>query len=90
MYKVSLEKDIQGDVSGDYGNLLLLLLKNPSERTYASSAVPEEPHQVEMVEEPKIQETPTLLPTQNFNPGSDCDRLRKAMKGFYSLFLFFD
>ena len=50
-------------------------------------AEPEVPHQIEKVEEPKIEETPTVLPVQNFNPGSDCELLRKAMKGFFSNFL---
>lgn len=80
-----MTKDIQGDVSGDYGKLLLLLLKDPSERTYESPdggpSEPEEPHVIEMVEEPKIEETPTLTDYQSFNPNDDCERLRKAVKG---------
>jgi annexin A6 len=81
MFNTTMEKDIKGDVSGDYGKLLLLLLKDPSERTYETSEVPDEPHVIEQVEEAKIEETPTLVAYKDFNPNSDCERLRKAMKG---------
>ncbi len=75
-----MEKDIASDVSGDYGKLLLSLLKDPSQRVY-DSGEPEEPHVIEEVPEPTIVETPTLVKYENFNPNSDCERLRKAMKG---------
>lgn len=85
LFQTTMEKDIQGDVSGDYGKLLLLLIKDPSERTYESPdgmpEEPEEPHVIEMVEEPKIEETPTLADYQSFQPNDDCEKLRKAMKG---------
>ena len=80
-----MEKDIQGDVSGDYGKLLLLLIKDPASRTYenadGSPAQPEEPHVIEQVEEAPIEQTPTVVDFSGFNPNDDCERLRKAMKG---------
>ncbi len=44
-------------------------------------AEPEVPHEIVEVPEPVIEQTPTLKPIENFNPASDCERLRKAMKG---------
>ena len=79
-----MEKDVKDDVSGDYGKLLLLLLKDPSARIYLDEkgAVPDDkPHVVEKVEEPKIEETPTVVDQGSFNASSDSERLRKAMKG---------
>ncbi len=49
-----MEKDIQGDVSGDYGKLLLELIKDPSEREYGNAPEPEEPHVIEQVKIWKI------------------------------------
>jgi hypothetical protein len=84
-FKASMEDDIKSDVSGDYGKLLLLLLKDPSQRNYESSngkgQSNNEPHVIQQVEEPKVEETPTLVSASNFNPNSDCEQLRKAMKG---------
>ena len=78
-----MENDISGDISGDYRSLLLLLIKDPADRIFDTedSAEPEEPHVIEQVEEPKVEETPTLVEFSGFNPNSDCERLRKAMKG---------
>ena len=80
-----MEKDIQGDVSGDYGKLLLLLIKDPASRTYenadGSPAQPEEPHVIEQVEEAPIEQTPPVVDFSGFNANDDCERLRKAMKG---------
>jgi annexin A6 len=83
LFKNDMIQDIKGDVSGDYGLLLIEILKDPSERVYDSEVTgPEEPHVVEEVEEPKIEETPTLYPVEPFNANDDCESLRKAMKGF--------
>ena len=75
-----MESDIQGDVSGDYADLLSLLLKDPSQRVYENNE-PEEEHVIEEVPEPVIEETPTLIKYERFNPSKDSDKLRKAMKG---------
>lgn len=84
LFKVAMEKDIKDDVSGDYGKLLLMLCKDPSQRIYLDpkgQVQDTEPHVVEQVEEPKIDETPTLVDYGGFNAASDAERLRKAMKG---------
>ena len=89
LYKVSLEKDIKDDVSGDYGGLLLLLAKDPSVRVYEPVNIGKsnlvvatsEPHEIIQVEEPKIEETPSLRDASGFDPKDDCKRLMKAMKG---------
>jgi hypothetical protein len=73
-------------VSGDYGKLLLRLLIDPSKRTFENKSSPEEPHIIETVEEPLIEETPTLKEFPSFNPNSDCEQLRKAMKGLAFFF----
>lgn len=80
LFNNSMEKDVSSDVSGDYGKLLLSLVKNPSERVYENAA-PEEPHVIEQVEEPQVEETPTVVAFSSFDSKSDCERLRKAMKG---------
>ena len=80
LFKVQMINDIKGDISGDYGDLLVILLKNPSERNYENNE-PEVPHVIEEVPEPIIVETPTLVKYASFNPSSDSDKLRKAMKG---------
>ena len=80
LFKVPMINDIKADISGDYGELLILLLKNPSERNYENSE-PEVPHVIEEVPEPIIVETPTLVKYASFNPSSDSEKLRKAMKG---------
>lgn len=80
LFKETMENDIQGDVSGDYGDLLSLLLKDPSQRVYENNE-PEEEHVIEEVPEPEIEETPTLVKYEKFNPSSDSGKLRKAMKG---------
>lgn len=70
---------------------MLQLAKDPSQRTYdpidfgkKSDLVvaPPGPHEVVQVEEPKIEETPTVTAIENFDANDDCERLRKAMKGF--------
>lgn len=81
LFNSPMDKEIKSDVSGDYGSLMLLLIKDPSERTYEGSSVPEEPHVIEQVEETPVEETPTLVECQGFNSNNDCERLRKAMKG---------
>jgi annexin A6 len=90
LHKVSLEKDVQDDVSGDYGKLLLLLVKDPSQRVYDPINIggkndlivaTSEPHVIEQVEERIIEETPTLGESSGFDANDDCERLRKAMKG---------
>ena len=79
----SMEKEIADDVSGDYGRLLLRLLVDASKRTY-ETAEPEPEHVMETVEEPLIEETPTLRDAASFSPNADCDQLRKAMKGLWT------
>lgn len=81
--KNSMEKDIKDDVSGDYGKLLLLLIQDPSERTYdvGGSAEPDEPQVIETVEETPVEETPVITDAPGFDAAKDCERLRKAMKG---------
>jgi hypothetical protein len=81
LFSSTMEKDVGGDVSGDYGKLLLLLIKDPSERTYEGSSEPEQPHEIETVEEPVIVCTPTVTDFAGFNASNDSERLRKAMKG---------
>lgn len=86
LFTTTLEKDISGDVSGDYGKLALMLIKDPSERTYeGGSDKPEEPHVIEQVEEPRVVETPTVTDFSGFNANSDSERLRKAMKGVFTV-----
>ena len=80
LYKNALEDDVRRDVSGDYGELLALLLRDPAKRVYENGG-PEEEHVIVEVEEPKAEETPTLVKCAGFNADSDCDKLRKAMKG---------
>lgn len=80
LFNVTMIDDIKGDVSGDYSKLLILLLIDPSERTYENTE-PEEEHVIEEIDEPVIEETPTLKPVSNFNPSSDSEKLRNAMKG---------
>jgi len=82
IFNKNMEQDIASDVSGDYGKLLTLLLKEPEQRVYDVSTEPEVPHVIEEVPEPVIEQTPTLKPVENFNPANDCERLYKAMKGF--------
>lgn len=82
LYSTTVEKDITSDTSGDYCKLLLELIKDPSERTYdEANAQPDVPHETEKVEEPHIEQTPTVTDFPDFNPKSDSERLRKAMKG---------
>lgn len=81
IYDKSMENEIRDDVSGDYGKLLLLLIKDPSQRVF-EDAVEEQPHVIEQVEEPLVEETPTVTDCPDFNSSNDCERLRKAMKGF--------
>lgn len=81
IFSTTVEKDVGGDVSGDYGKLLIELVKDPRERTYEGGTTPEEPHEIEQVEEPHIEQTPTLVDFVGFNANSDSERLRKAMKG---------
>ncbi len=80
LFKSTMEKDIASDVSGDYAKLLVMLLKDPAERTYENME-PEEEHVIEEVDEPVVEETPTLSAVSNFNAASDSEKLRKAMKG---------
>jgi hypothetical protein len=89
LFKVDLEKDVKDDVSGDYGQLLLLLAQDPSLRNYNIKmdgkeivAEPQKPHVIEQVEEEVIEQTPTLRDNELFNAKDDCEKLRKAMKGF--------
>lgn len=49
LYSTTMEKDVSGDVSGDYGKLLLELIKDPSERVYEGSTAPDVPHEIEQV-----------------------------------------
>jgi hypothetical protein len=89
LYKVSLDKDVREDVSGDYGELLMLLVRDPSVRIYEQIdmgknnliVATNEPHEIIQVEEPKVEETPTLRDASGFDPKEDCQRLMKAMKG---------
>lgn len=81
LFTTTMEKDVTGDVSGDYRKLLLELIKDPSERVYEGGSGPEEPHEMEQVEEPHIEQTPTVVDFAGFNSNSDSERLRKAMKG---------
>jgi hypothetical protein len=82
LFNKNMEQDLSSDVSGDYGKLLILLLKDPDQRVFEATSEPNIPHVVEEVPEPVIEQTPTLKPASNFNPASDCERLYKAMKGF--------
>jgi hypothetical protein len=75
----NMQQDLLGDVSGDYANLLVSLLKDPSERTFEGPSEPEVPHEIVEVPEPVIEQTPTLKAALNFNPESDCERLRKVI-----------
>ena len=81
LFGKNMEQDILGDVSGDYGKLLAELLKDPAHRVFEGASEPEIPHEIIEVPEPVIEETPTLKPVENFNPASDCEKLKKAMKG---------
>ena len=82
LHGISMEADLGGDVSGEYGKLLLRLVLDPSSRSYeTTSTQPPIPHEIEMVEEPKVDETPTLREYAAFNSRQDCEDLRKAMKG---------
>ena len=84
LFGVSMEADLGGDVSGDYGKLLLRLVLDPSSRSYDSSTTQQQAHVehvIEIVEEPLVEETPTLKEFIGFNSKQDCDDLRKAMKG---------
>lgn len=89
LFSTTMEKDVGGDVSGDYNKLMLELIKDPSDRTYEGGSTPEEPHEIEQVEEPPIEQTPTVVDFAGFNANSDSERLRKAMKGWdYFLYSF--
>lgn len=88
LFKVDMEKDVKDDVSGDYGQLLLLLAQDPSLRNYNIKiggkeivSEPQKPHVIEQVEEEVIEQTPTLRDNEFFNARDDCEKLRKAMKG---------
>ena len=81
LFNATLEKEVGDDVSGDYGKLLLSLIRNPKDRVYEDAHKEEEPHVIETVEEPLVQETPTLVDYASFNPREDSELLRKAMKG---------
>ena len=85
LFENAMDEEVKDDVSGDYGELLVLLLQDPSERTYENNE-PEEEHVVEEVPEPVVEETPTLTKYENFNPSSDSEKLRTAMKGNFYLF----
>ena len=91
LFSTTIEKDISSDTSGDYKHMLLMLVKDPDEKAYdenmaaggdAGEAANEEPHVIEQIEEVHVEETPTLVEqASGFNPQSDAERLRKAMKG---------
>lgn len=87
LYDTPMGEWIKGDTSGDFKRILMVLIGEPEEGTDAEAGAAEEPeipmedHVFEEREEPEIEETPTLLPYSDFNPSSDSDKLRKAMKG---------
>jgi hypothetical protein len=80
-YNKKMESEVKSDASGYYGKLLAELLKDPNGRIFDTPSEPDVPHVIETVEEPIIEETPTLVEAANFNPSSDAEKLRKAMKG---------
>ena len=80
LYDKPMEVDVGGDVSGDYGRLLLMLLRDPSQRVF-EDAIADQPHIIEEVEEPHVEESPTVVDFPDFDSSKDCERLRKAMKG---------
>ena len=84
LHGISMEADLGGDVSGEYGKLLLRLVLDPSSRSYETASA--QPHEIEMVEEGKVEEAPTLREYAAFNSRQDCEDLRKAMKGIGCLF----
>jgi hypothetical protein len=85
-YGATMSDRIKDDTSGYYRALLLTLIDEYEEKEYKRSDLarvwmPMEQHVFEEREEPKVEEKPTLVEFRGFNPGADCDKLRKAMKG---------
>ncbi|XP_052806894.1 annexin A6-like [Mya arenaria] len=89
----TLEQYIADDISGDYRDAILALVVggDPPDTSSKSGqgfveAVKQKTEEeldedIRMESEPP-QEDPTLVPAENFNAETDCDVLKKAMKGW--------
>ena len=88
----SLEQFIADDLSGDYRNVILSIVTGgPPPDTAAKSGkafveatknkTEEELDEDVRMETENIQEDPTVKAAENFNAETDCEVLRKAMKG---------
>ncbi|ELU00440.1 hypothetical protein CAPTEDRAFT_158666 [Capitella teleta] len=82
-FKGSLADWIKDDTSGDYQQILLALIGDREAPTLSAEEIAEgqaEP-EIEEIEEENIPQEGTLKPVDPFDCKSDCEILRKAMKG---------